>query len=84
MLLPIQKSAAKTWVAVDSEIGSQNCIAADWEIGSQKLCRFQFRNRRSKLCLCRFENQQPNYAAADSEIGSDDGVISTLLISSVF
>jgi hypothetical protein len=29
MLLPIQKSAAKTWVAVDSEIGSQNCIAAD-------------------------------------------------------
>ena len=35
MSLLIQKLAAKNWVAVDLEIGSQNCAAADIEIGSK-------------------------------------------------
>jgi len=39
--LSIQKSAAKTCVAADSEISNKNYVASDLEISSQ-------------LCLCRF------------------------------
>jgi len=68
VLLPNQKSTAKT----ELKIGSENCITADSEISSQKLCR------------CRFINQQSKTVIANSKIGSDGGVILTLLFFLVF
>jgi hypothetical protein len=57
MLLPNQKSAAKNFTIVESEIDSQ------------KLCRCRFKNQQPKTLLMQ-KSATKNFAAADSEIGS--------------
>jgi len=56
--MPIENSAAKNFVAADSEFDSKNCVTADLEIGSQT------------MPLPVQKSAAKNYAAAGSEIGS--------------
>jgi hypothetical protein len=55
--MPIENSAAKNFVAADSEFDSKNCVTADLEIGSQT------------MPLPVQKSAAKNYAAAGSEIG---------------
>jgi hypothetical protein len=66
--MPIEKSAAKNFVAADSEFGSKNCVTADSEMGSQT------------MPLPVQKSTVKNYAAAGSEFSNNGGVISTLLL----
>jgi hypothetical protein len=68
--LPIQKSAMKHCVAVDSEIDSENCGAADSGIESQTVS-VPIQKLTAKLRRCRFRNRQPKCVAADSEISNE-------------
>ena len=62
--MPIQKLAAK----IELEIGNEKCIAADSKIGNQTM-PLSIKKSKAKNCV-----------AADSEIDSNGGVISALLL----
>jgi hypothetical protein len=73
--LPIQKSAAKLY-RCRLKNQSQNHVAADSEIDNQT-----FKNRQPKTLLMPIQKSAAkNFATADSKIGSDGGVILTVLL----
>jgi hypothetical protein len=69
--MPIENSAAKNFVAADSEFDSKNCVTADLEIGGQTMPlpvqKSAAKNYAAagseigskKLCRCQFKNRQP-------------------------
>jgi hypothetical protein len=92
MLLLIQESAANDCFAANWEIAAKlrRCRFRNWQPETTLL---PIQKSAAKLCRCRFRNQQPETAslliqksaarhcvAADSEIGSDGGVISVPLL----
>ena len=81
MSLLIQKSASKNCVAVDSEIGNENYVAVNSEIDIQTMPLPIQKLTAKNFPLLIQKSVAKNYAAADSEIDSDGGVISALLLS---
>jgi hypothetical protein len=82
--LLIQKSASKNCVAVDSEIGNENYVAVNSEIDIQTMPLSIQKLTAKNFPLPIQKSVAKNYATADSEINSDGGVISALLLSLFF
>ena len=84
MPLAIQKSAAKNYVAADSEIGSQKLCRKTMSLPIQKSAAKNRVTTDSKITaavsLLIQKSTAKNYVVVDSEISNDGGVISALLI----